>query len=89
MKVWMIKGSTGAYEDFQTWTVKTFLSETKAHAYCEQLNQFLKDHHLHYSNCHNTLITTNILNEFEELDHNGYVDCTGAEYNVESLDVEE
>lgn len=93
MKVWIVEGSTGEYEDRQQWIVKAFASEEQAEALQARLNQarlnnILKENQLHYYNV-TERDDYRIPNELLDLDQNAEVDYTGASYSLYSIDVEE
>lgn len=50
MKIYIVQGSTGEYDDAIDWPVCAYESETKAIERIERLNNLLKKLKLHYKN---------------------------------------
>lgn len=88
MKVWIVEGSTGEYEDRQQWIVKAFASEERAEALQARLNDILKENQLHYYNV-TERDDYRVPNELLDLDQNAEVVYTGACYYVYSIEIEE
>jgi hypothetical protein len=44
--VFVVRGTTGQGPDVQTWSVKAFLSDNRAHRFCYDLNRWCNEHGL-------------------------------------------
>lgn len=93
MKVYLVVGDTGQFGDRAKWTAKAFTSVSRAGAFCEELNAFLK-----FRGCHRDSIAQSDLyyessgvteDALQEIDPQGRIDYTGTKYEVEELEVEE
>jgi hypothetical protein len=49
MKVYVVRGSAGAYSDYRFWEVKAFTDIAPANTLCGQLNEWLVANKLHTS----------------------------------------
>lgn len=86
MKVWIVEGATGEYEDSFNWIAKAFVSEERAKAFQAKLDDILKENQLHYENIAGN---QDVPDELSKLDPNVDVDYTGSRYVVYSIEVEE
>lgn len=87
MKVWIVEGSTGEYEDRREWIVKAFVSKEHAMSLRTKLESVLKEEELHRENM--GLNYDDIPDKLLQLDPHASVDYTGASYSLYSIDVEE
>lgn len=87
MKVWIVEGSTGEYEDRCEWIVKGFVSKEHAMSLRTKLESVLKEEELHRENM--GLNYDDIPDKLLQLDPDASVDYTGASYSLYSIDVEE
>ena len=92
MKIWIVQGSTGAYDDSRDWIAKAFVSEERAASLQAKLDDILKEKQLHYDNMRRNMGRRNdyhVPDELLILDPNADVDYTGASYNMYCIEVEE
>jgi len=92
MKVYTIKGSTGEYEDFYTWTIPScFLKKENAINYLITLKNKLSELKANDTMSWQNYIDNSekIRQEMYKLDSKFHLDYTGVNYDIEELEIKD
>lgn len=95
-KIYLVKGSTGEWEDHYKWTAKAFFNKDKAEALCKQLNTIAKKSHAgnfgsnSESRNYDAMYKAQekVQEELNKIDPQASVNFPGTSYSIEELEVE-
>lgn len=86
-KVYLVSGFTGEYEDKHDWEVSAFLSEDRAKALAQKLNDWLTANRFHFDTEGERASDLDVVCPLDSRFHsNSY---TGTRYFVWSIDIED
>lgn len=94
--IYLVKGSTGDYEDTYNWVAKAFTNKQKAEDFCKQLNDIAQRSHVgNFGSTYNSRdynkvydVQEEVAEELNKIDPKASVHGSGTSYNIEELEVE-
>lgn len=94
--IYLVKGSTGDYDDTYRWVAKAFTNKQKAEDFCKVLNDIAQRSHAGnfgdtYGSRDNDLmyqVQEEVMEELRIIDPKSSVSGSGTRYKIEELEVE-
>lgn len=87
MKIYIVEGHTGEYEDAHNWIVRAFVDESKAEAFLNTLLEKTKE--LGIARWPTSKLVDAAYEQMIALDPTYHCDYTGVDYSMYDLEVEE